>query len=217
MRTMTAHVPSARTEHSRRCAKRIVLLAVSLLLTGGPGWATPQFFPGTGHYYEVVPTLDGISWTDAQAAAEARLWLGEHGHLATMASAEENQFVFDLSLDLGIWHVSTIWYIGPWIGGYQQDGAEEPDGGWAWITGESWDYTDWLPGQPDNNYLPGYNENRLVFWGQGAMTPTWNDYVDAIDPIYPPEDRVWGYTVEFDTPPVPVGEITWGQIKAAFR
>ena len=214
MSSVATDVPSARTAHSTRSTKHIVLLAVSLLLMSGPAWATPQLFPGTGHYYEVIPALDGITWSDAEASAEAQLWYGQHGHLATMASVEENQFVFDLSLGSGIWHISTVWYVGPWIGGFQQDGSEEPAGGWTWITGETWDYTNWMPGQPDNN-SPPENENRLVFWGEGTITPTWNDYVPVLQ--YLPEDRVWGYAVEFDTPPTALQETTWGRVKETFH
>ena len=82
------------------------------------------------------------------------------------------------------------------------------------ITGETWDYTNWMPGQPDNNSLPE-NENRLVFWGRGTITPTWNDYVPVLQ--IRPEDRVWGYAVEFDTPPTALEETTWGQITATFH
>lgn len=214
MKTAATGIPSARPAHSPQGTKCIVLLAVALSLLSSPARATPQLFPGNGHYYEVIPVLEGISWADAQAAAASQVWQGQQGHLATIRSPGENQFAFDLSLGLGIWHVSTVWTVGPWIGGFQQDGAAEPAGGWGWITGEVWDYTHWMPGQPDNN-SPPVNENRLLFWGEGAITPTWNDYVEA-PPLYPLEDRVWGYVVEFDTPPVGVEETSWGQIKALY-
>lgn len=34
-------------------------------------------------------------------------------------------------------------------GGYQEDGAQEPDGGWRWVTDEPWSFTNWEYGQPD--------------------------------------------------------------------
>src|SRR5262249_27254398 len=44
-----------------------------------------------------------------------------------------------------------------WIGGYQDRGApdySEPAGGWRWVTGGKWDYTNWNGGEP-NNYAGG--------------------------------------------------------------
>jgi len=214
-RTRAAHLtPRSRRDACRRLAIAVVPF-MFLLLASSPSWPTPQYCPATGHYYDVISALDGINWTDAEAAAEAVVWQGQHGHLATIESAEENQFVFNLSLATDIWHVSTVWYVGPWLGGFQQDGAEEPAGGWGWISGDPWGYTNWMPGQPDNN-SPPENENRLVLWGEGIIAPTWNDYVDDRT-ASPPEDRVWGYIVEFDTPPTPVLETTWGQIKGTFH
>ena len=32
-----------------------------------------------------------------------------------------------------------------WLGGYKDDNDN-----WRWVTDESWEYTDWSPGQPDN-------------------------------------------------------------------
>ena len=50
---------------------------------------------GNGHYYEAVLVPEGISWTDADliASSKAGDW-----HLATISSAEENDFVYDYRL-----------------------------------------------------------------------------------------------------------------------
>ena len=53
---------------------------------------------GNGHAYEFVD--EHLIWTDAKAAAETRSYLGVQGHLVTLTSAAENEFVFDFVLPL---------------------------------------------------------------------------------------------------------------------
>jgi len=172
--------------------------ALAAVLITTTAHATPTYFPTTGHWYEVVPELSGIPWFDARAAAEARVWQGQPGYLACIASAEENDFVFELTLGSGIWHPSTIWEIGPWLGGFQPPGSPEPAGGWSWVSGEPWGYTNWLDGQPDDNGPPPAHEDFLCYWGYLQITPTWNDL--------PPDGAgVFGYVVEYGEPPPPVG------------
>jgi len=55
----------------------------------------------------------------------------------------------------------------------------EPDGGWQWITGEPWVYTNWDIGEPNNDYQGDFgkepnhqSEERLHFKTDGAH---WND------------------------------------------
>ena len=161
--------------------------------------ATPTYFPGTGHWYEVVPELAGITWSDARAAAGARVWQGQSGYLACITSPQENDFVFQLTLGSGVWHHASIWEVGPWLGGFQLTGSEEPAGGWSWVSGEPWGYTNWLGGQPDDNGPPPAHEDFLCYWGWQQITPTWNDYINT-----PPEPGlILGYVVEYPTTPLP--------------
>jgi hypothetical protein len=51
-------------------------------------------FPYTP-FYDYVPA-EGIQWNDANAAANARVYGSLPGHLATLTSAGENQFVATL-------------------------------------------------------------------------------------------------------------------------
>ena len=40
-----------------------------------------------------------------------------------------------------------------WLGGFQDltsPNYSEPSGGWTWVTGEPWSYTNWFPGEPNN-------------------------------------------------------------------
>jgi hypothetical protein len=89
--------------------------------------------------------------------------------LATATSTEENAFLVSI---LDQVHSSA------WLGGYEPNN----DGVWLWVTGESWAYTNWIPGQPSNT---GGNENYLgltesTAWGSGK----WNDAASAIDTTF---------------------------------
>src|SRR6185503_6620960 len=121
---------------------------------------------GNGHWYKPVPGFPGLTWTFANELAQA-----EGGYLATITSAEENAFVFSLMAnDPQYWNFCCN-YSGAALGGLQQEGAPEPAGGGYWITGESWTYSNWYPGQPNNR--PGETpEERLHFFYPDGQ---WND------------------------------------------
>jgi hypothetical protein len=96
------------------------------------------------HTYEQIN--GSFSWTAAKADAESR-----GGYLATITSAAENTQVFAASSG------------GSWIGA--SDSSSE--GNWQWVTGETWNYSNWDSGQPDNSN----NEDYLHFYAGGK----WND------------------------------------------
>jgi len=122
-----------------------------------------------GHWYEVVAVPEGISWTEAQDAAELA-----GGYLASITSAEENAFVYSLIDEDSLWRNNVF---GPWIGGVQTNKSAESTGHWSWVDGEAWSYTAWAPGQPDN-YLN--LEDYLQYYSPTGRGPTWNDWeVDA--------------------------------------
>ncbi|MHC0039064.1 OmpL47-type beta-barrel domain-containing protein [Pseudoneobacillus sp. C159] len=72
----------------------------------------------TGHFYEYV-SARGISWQDAKASAESKSLYGVQGYLATITSAQENQFITSILSGLG------------WIGASDA----EVEGEWKWVTG----------------------------------------------------------------------------------
>ena len=72
---------------------------------------TQYFNPGNSHIYEVVNHL--ATWTEGYGDAQTRSINGVQGHLVTISSAGENQYVFDLTAA----HVTTGWDFGSvWIG-----------------------------------------------------------------------------------------------------
>ena len=140
---------------------------------------------GNGHYYEAVLVPGGITWDNANNEAN-----NTGGHLATISSEDENQFVYDLFNG-----DSRYWYLdgagnseGPWLGAYQPSGSDEPAGGWTWVTGEPFIYTNWASREPDNNQG---RESRLNFFNWGSSpSPMWNDIPDSF--------AAFGYIIEWD-------------------
>jgi len=153
---------------------------MSTVASADPSWVQ---WPGNGHFYAVIVEPAGISWSDAQTAAQAL-----EGQLASITSAAENEFVFNLIDDSQYWRPHTSFTevefnMGPWIGGHQPAGASEPNGGWEWTTGEQFNFTAWVPGEPNEGPIPGQTtENRACFWVRGSLIDRagqWNDFHDS--------------------------------------
>jgi hypothetical protein len=99
----------------------------------------------SGHSYYLVSSSD---WNDAEAKA-----VGLGGHLVTINDATENA-----------WILNTFGSVGDinrnlWIG--LNDKAVE--GTFAWISGDSLSYSNWLLGEPNNGL--GYSNEDAVFLG----------------------------------------------------
>lgn len=147
---------------------------------------------GNDHYYEFVRAV-GLTWDEARAHAETKVHAGRRGHLATITSAAEHNFL----ASSGICDVAL--YDSAWLGGFQIQGAATPSAGWRWVTGEPWSYTRWAPGkEPNDSGGPALNtengdENYLVLWGNGW----WNDDAQNTQP-----ERSGGYIIEYG-PPIP--------------
>lgn len=143
--------------------------AALLAATTGAATCQPIQNPVNHHYYERVDS-PGIDWFSARSNADSRTFVGLHGHLATITSADEQQFI-ETQVMLG----ATL--DGHWLGGYQDHSApsySEPSTGWRWITGEAWGYTNWGSGEPNN---VGGNEDWLLL--RLPLNCTWNDLFHA--------------------------------------
>jgi hypothetical protein len=145
--------------------------------------------PVNGHYYR--------RWTArlTRAAASTLVSTSTYydltGYMATSTSAQENQFL-----------VSNMQgaYVGKhWLGGSQAAFSAEPSGGWSWTTGETWSFTNWNPGQPNNGSSGA--EDSLEF-NYGGTPGTWNDAAPTVTNA--------GVIIEYSDPtPVPLsGTIT---------
>jgi hypothetical protein len=180
MTTQSSMDASERRSALRRLTGRLAA-AAAVLVACAPASAIPIYNPANGHSYEAFLARD-ITWADASAAATAK-----GGYLATLTSAAENQWVFEnvVAPAFGTDHERDV--VQAWLGGYQKAGGSEPDGGWKWVTGEKWSYTNWLEGEPNNslNIESHLTINRLG-------TAQWND------------EGAWvvrGYLVEYSKVP----------------
>jgi len=179
-------------------------LAVGLSMFASVAAAAPVQWTvasgGNGHYYEFIGDDAGeslLTFEDAYAAAEASSFAGLDGHLATITSAEEQDFLESL---LGT--NEQQYYIG---------GSDaETEGAWKWVAGpetgtlfgsvESGTYTpigydNWAEFEP-NDFNGEDFASFNFFFGDGARVfGEWNDL---------PSFEL-GYLVEYsDVAPVPL-------------
>jgi uncharacterized protein YraI len=99
-----------------------------------------------GHEYKLI--TEENSWLDAKIDCES-----QGGHLVTITSEDENDFIKTLADSNKVWLGLT---------------DELSEGTWKWITGEGLAYTNWYPGEP-NDY--GTGEDYVEMYIDGR----WND------------------------------------------
>jgi hypothetical protein len=151
-------------------AKRLWSMAVAGLLSYGlaSAEASPVFFGGTGSYYDFI--AGSLTWDAARVDATAQTYLGISGHLATLTSLQEDQFIRTT------FATQTNNVVGPWIG------ADWDGSGWHWVTGEAFVYSGWNAGEPS------FDGDAIHFSGGG-----WNDVPRT-------STGTIGYLVEFSVP-----------------
>lgn len=133
--------------------------------------------PANGHAYGAVFLDHTVSWKEAKAAAEGMTYKGRRGHLVTITSTSESEFVlrnFERAVNGN-----------PWLGAYKDTQASDyknPASGWHWITGEPWQYTNWSGGEP-NGASGGPNSDFLQFWNHGRWNDQGNTPPNAVDAV----------------------------------
>ena len=143
-------------------------------------YTPPVQNPANGHYYYAI-TTGTLSFDTARASAANFSYLGVQGHLATINDAQEKDF---LAANFG---------VRGWIGGFQDftsPSYSEPGGGWSWITGEPFTYSNWAAVEP--NDFNG-NEEVIEMTGVGEFN----------DQAISGNNQVAGYYVEFSDTLVP--------------
>ena len=102
------------------------IIAFVILTFSGLASADPVVWAVNGNGYEVITTGSTLTWDEARLAAEA---LG--GHLVTITSEEENNFVAGLVTAAPASNKEVYW-----LGGYQDFslGGCEPASCWSWVT-----------------------------------------------------------------------------------
>ena len=160
--------------------------------------------PQGDHHYLLVNDAAGIDWDEARIQATAMTHQGLAGHLATITSQAESDFIRD---NVAPPAASSTPTTEIWIGGVQQPGGAEPGGGWAWVTGEAWSFENWWQGEPNDWEGPGSDDALMVWSLRGCE---WNDigrrnrlyyYIVEFEPGFtPPEAEDDTATVDEDSP-----------------
>jgi hypothetical protein len=98
---------------------------------------------GNDNWYFII--VGEATWEEADVWASTLYWRGLQGHLATITSQAEQDWLYQT-------YFVTIGVAGAVnIGAYQINGSAEPDGGWSWVTDEEWDYTNWHADEPNDD------------------------------------------------------------------
>jgi hypothetical protein len=155
----------------RNTLNMLVIVTV-IFLSAGIGNSTPLLWTVNNHYYEAIPstlTLPSIgfeSWAEARDQAASMSYLGMQGHLATLTSQAEDEWVWNnLSILDSSGSIANLFRF--LLGGYQDPNYAElgPSDNWKWVTGEPWVWTNWDGTEP-NNGNGSYEEDALSFYKQ---------------------------------------------------
>ena len=108
-----------------------------------------------GHHYLLID-VDSATWLEAHNFCKSH-----GGHLATITSSDEQNFISNLIQSEG-------YKNNYWIGGYK-----DRKGTWRWITNEKFAFTAWASDEP-NNFRD--QENCLMMYGPShSQVGLWND------------------------------------------
>ena len=167
-----------------RCAA--IAFALMAVGYGTVANAVPVQMAG-GNYYELI--TEPADWETANAAANAATFNGMNGHLVTITSAEENEFV---AKQLG--EFTTAWTAGSdvnldgdfhWSAG-PEAGTQFWTGG---IAGSAVGYAAFPAGAEPNNFMGNEQRVEIFYWAGD-----WNDQFH--------EDRI-AYIIEYEAVPEP--------------
>ncbi len=175
--------------------KSVILLLVGVAAIAEVAAAEPVWFEGTGHYYEYV---DGqTSWDGAVASAELLSHAGLPGHLVTITSEEENEFI-------NVTFPSGESQFFAWIGGSEPN----DDGTWLWGSGPEsgiqfseygtptppFYYANWGGIEP-NDFNPG-EDFAAINLGDEFANVLPGEWIDSPNPN--PSDPIHGMVVEYE-------------------
>ena len=188
----------------------VAALLMAFAANGEQAWASPIQFGS--NYYDFVAT-NGINWADANTAASASIFGGVNGHLATITSAAENNFiatgVADFSAYINLlaiaWLGATVdssgvasWVVGPEAGQQFSQGQ----------TPLNSMYTNWGGIEPNNPPSAMDMQIGTLNWF-GITQGKWGDAQNGLADISGCSggpgfcDPIVGYFVEYEATPLP--------------
>ena len=140
-----------RTEHAMSVKAGIAEAREAIRLAPARAVGAPADAVGfNGHWYKLFDQR--VTWHEAKSFCKE-----QGGHLVTITSKGENEFVTDLARKAG---------TDAWIGLTD----EKQEGRWEWVTGEKVGFTAWAPLQPDN--MDGV-QHYVRLWRRHAFA--WDD------------------------------------------
>ena len=190
-----------------------VLGVVAFLIVGGAASAADSTAiqwkvsdGGNGHWYSATIVPNGVKWERARDLASSA-----GGALSSLESVSERNFVFDvfsiskMPATFIDQFTSSGQYFGPWIGGYQEPNSNEPNGGWRWLSGDSFN--------PENTYCCnnscGFsNEDKLCLYSHEVMG--WNDLPSIVECGNQPISFLIEYSADCNGD----GVVDYGQIQS---
>ncbi|MDD3642887.1 MAG: lectin-like protein [Candidatus Krumholzibacteria bacterium] len=173
-------------------AAKVVAILLALLPPFAVRAESPVQWLANGHWYQMVMD-SAVTWESARVSAESMVWMDMPGHLVTVNSQEEYDFL-----------AASVWnnrYIYGWIGAFQDSPSLPAGEGWQWVTGEPWDYTRWCSGEPNDYYGPGSEDCGDMYPGG------WNDTGCG----------GWAHFVVEYEGVTAVEEASWSTIRALYR
>merc|ERR1711936_503648 len=140
-----------------------------------PGWL--QGPPGMGC---LLMQTEALTWVDAAASC----WRNYQGaHLVEIKNEEQQEF---LRTTVSEFPDNRVY--GWWIGATDLN----REGSWYWAHSlEPMDYSDWYPGEPNNQHE---NENCAIIYGLAVAgwMPFWDDYHCSNSTYQGPSSQTWG-------------------------
>ncbi len=125
----------------------------SYIVEFGPPDMNITLNPDNGNYYQII-NIPGTSWSEALLFAKSSTFNGTGGHLVTITSQSENDFVSSI--------LPRETYT--WLGLY----GGETIGYYSWASSENYEYSNWA------NFQPTYRTDEY-YVVMSASNGKWND------------------------------------------
>jgi hypothetical protein len=164
-----------------RALQAAVYLTAATILPFAGATAAPVQFGDS--YYEFVQN-EAVSWAAASSAASASTFMGVNGHLATVTSSAENDFLVNLG---PVYAVAQ----GAWLGG-AVDASQTPRWAVGPEAGQLFSFSNFAAGEPNEGPSNVFVYLNTVFSGQ------WADAGSGVS------GEIAGYFVEYTAGTVPL-------------